>query len=225
MDLTTPKTTRTCLGCKLELPLEQFRWKSKAHNVRMPRCRPCDQAYRKRYYDSGGKAKANAVSAKCRKKKAAAIAAGTYPTETAHQDRACIECKEIKPYTEFRLQSRHMLMRHPRCHACDKGYRAQCYALNKPKFVASKKRRIAVIRQWLNEIKEADPCRDCAKFWPSYVMDFDHLDPSIKVDKISRMVFTASQEEILAEIAKCELVCSNCHRIRTHTRKHTKKKK
>ena len=223
MDLTlSPKTTRTCLGCKLELPLEQFRWRIK-DKVKVPRCGPCDQAYRKRYYDSGGKVKVNATSARSRKKKAVAIAAGEYATEAAHQDRACIECKEVKPYTDFRVQSRYMLLRHPRCRTCDKVYRAECYALNKPQFVESKKRRLAVIRQWLNEIKEADPCTDCAKFWPSYVMDFDHLDPSTKLDKVSRMVFTSSQEEILTEITKCELVCANCHRIRTHNRKKKKK--
>jgi hypothetical protein len=45
-------------------------------------------------------------------------------------------------------------------------------------------------------------------------MDFDHRED--KVEIVSRLLWAnAAKEKILAEIAKCDLVCSNCHRIRT----------
>lgn len=60
---------------------------------------------------------------------------------------------------------------------------------------------------------------DCKREFPSYVMDFDHRDASTKRDTVSNLVAKArSLMAIEAEIAKCDLVCSNCHRIRTHRR-------
>jgi hypothetical protein len=48
-------------------------------------------------------------------------------------------------------------------------------------------------------------------------MQWDHLPGSMKIADVSGMGLY-SKEEILAEIAKCELVCTNCHTIRTGTR-------
>lgn len=60
------------------------------------------------------------------------------------------------------------------------------------------------------------PCADCGNTFPEVCMDFDHRDPSKKLEAISRMVHRAvSWERLEAELAKCDLVCSNCHRIRT----------
>lgn len=45
-------------------------------------------------------------------------------------------------------------------------------------------------------------------------MDFHHLED--KDGTIARMVLSGSKSKIEAEIAKCVLICSNCHRIRHH---------
>jgi hypothetical protein len=45
-------------------------------------------------------------------------------------------------------------------------------------------------------------------------MDFDHRDPSTKVRAVTRMI-NGSIERMLAEAAKCDIVCANCHRLRT----------
>jgi hypothetical protein len=64
---------------------------------------------------------------------------------------------------------------------------------------------------------KTNPCTDCAKSFPSYVMDFDHRDPSEKTLDISLMVKRMfAWETVLAEIAKCDLVCACCHRLRTY---------
>ena len=49
-------------------------------------------------------------------------------------------------------------------------------------------------------------------------MQWDHLPGYEKVGDISADFWDKSREEVLAEIAKCELVCTNCHIIRTFTR-------
>jgi hypothetical protein len=49
------------------------------------------------------------------------------------------------------------------------------------------------------------------------MLDFDHLKD--KKYNISRMIHDGfSWAAIKKEIAKCEVVCANCHRVRTHNR-------
>ena len=64
------------------------------------------------------------------------------------------------------------------------------------------------------------PCMDCGIQYPHYVMDFDHRDGDTKLTTISKMInyHSYSKEKIIEEIEKCDLVCSNCHRIRTYKR-------
>jgi hypothetical protein len=48
-------------------------------------------------------------------------------------------------------------------------------------------------------------------------MDFDHLkDKEMNLSDMIRRGF--GKKKILAEVAKCELVCANCHRLRTFKR-------
>lgn len=69
---------------------------------------------------------------------------------------------------------------------------------------------------------KSKPCADCGNSYPSYVMDFDHRDGEEKLFNIGMMVSTRpSMEAFLAEIAKCDVVCSNCHRIRTWNRRQS----
>jgi hypothetical protein len=49
-------------------------------------------------------------------------------------------------------------------------------------------------------------------------MDFDHIGDD-KTAAINKMVWRpVSEARLRAEIAKCEVVCANCHRERTHRR-------
>lgn len=66
-------------------------------------------------------------------------------------------------------------------------------------------------------MRKAAPCKDCGDSFPSVCMDFDHLPGSTKRKAVAELVNSAdySVKSIFDEINKCELVCSNCHRIRT----------
>lgn len=80
--------------------------------------------------------------------------------------------------------------------------------------VANKQRAYAFVR-----VAKAKPCMDCGVSYPYYVMDFDHRGEDPKIDAVSRLANNgASDERLAAEIAKCDLVCANCHRQRTATR-------
>ena len=67
-------------------------------------------------------------------------------------------------------------------------------------------------KQWFWEYKATLKCNRCPENHPS-TLDFHHLDPEEKENSISNMIRGGkSKEEILEKIAKCEVLCSNCHR-------------
>ncbi len=59
------------------------------------------------------------------------------------------------------------------------------------------------------------PCADCNRTYPPYVMDFDHVR-GVKVANVSEMLGSETTKRLLVEIAKCEVVCANCHRERSY---------
>lgn len=68
----------------------------------------------------------------------------------------------------------------------------------------------------LSEIKQSSGCTDCGENNP-IVLDFDHIRD--KKYNISRMIHDGfSWSSIKKEIEKCQVVCANCHRIRTYNR-------
>lgn len=75
-------------------------------------------------------------------------------------------------------------------------------------------------REEVRKIKEASPCVDCNISYPYYIMHFDHLDSSEKINGVSAILRTGGIGGAIKEIEKCELVCANCHATRTWKRQH-----
>jgi hypothetical protein len=71
---------------------------------------------------------------------------------------------------------------------------------------------------YVQALKNSTPCTDCRKLYPYYVMDFDHLEGSDKLNNVNYLSYTGRIKALKIEIAKCEIVCSNCHRARTYRR-------
>lgn len=67
------------------------------------------------------------------------------------------------------------------------------------------------------EIKGTTPCSDCGLKYPHYVMDFDHVRGKKRFN-IASTSSIPSMRALEEEIAKCDVVCSNCHRHRTFMR-------
>lgn len=93
------------------------------------------------------------------------------------------------------------------------------YKNNKGAYIASLFKQKLLKRDWVNALKETTPCTDCGKNWPYYVMDFDHTSKDKTLNVSAMIAQRYSMESIKAEIVKCELVCSNCHRERSHRRR------
>lgn len=72
---------------------------------------------------------------------------------------------------------------------------------------------------WARALKADKPCVDCGGVFHPAAMAWDHLPGAEKVGDISTLARRSSRERILAEISKCELVCANCHAVRTFERR------
>ena len=108
----------------------------------------------------------------------------------------CKQCGEEKELTAFAVIKDCIDGRRPLCRVCAK--------VND--------------RSVINKLKHV-PCIDCHVLFPPECMDFDHVRGE-KLFNISIGVGTRKGiKTILAEIAKCEVVCANCHRIRTQRRR------
>lgn len=84
------------------------------------------------------------------------------------------------------------------------------YAKMKPVIEKGKARNVAA------RIKrgECHYCKTAVTEENALSFDWDHRDPTEKATGVSKMN-RKSDEEFFAEIAKCDLVCRNCHIIRT----------
>jgi hypothetical protein len=73
-------------------------------------------------------------------------------------------------------------------------------------------------RQVIAAYKVTQGCIDCGYNKDARALEFDHR-PGTKKNRTVASSMYASWEYIWAEIAKCDVVCCNCHAIRTFERK------
>lgn len=109
-------------------------------------------------------------------------------------------------------------------HANDKGveyYNRRCNQCRGKRQYGSPK---VLARKELVEKAKAKPCADCGGVFDPVSMDFDHVDGARKF-LVSSAWRWKSTEAIEEELKKCEVVCSNCHRVRTKVRKQQKGRK
>lgn len=89
---------------------------------------------------------------------------------------------------------------------------------NKEDLYASQERHRNRNKQLLYDFLLEHPCVHCGESDP-IVLEFDHIDSSLKLMTVSRMVSgsTYSWSKIQEEIDKCQVLCANCHRRKTYT--------
>jgi hypothetical protein len=135
----------------------------------------------------------------------------------------CSICNQPKDTEDFNFRDTKTDVRYKHCKECQKELRKESYLRNREYFLNYDKEHAPIRRknrrEFIINFKKGKPCADCDKIYPHYVMDFDHLPQFKKEIKIGQHGNYRSEEALLKEFAKCDLVCSNCHRIRTWNRK------
>lgn len=129
----------------------------------------------------------------------------------------CCWCNQNKNKAEFSRNSRRKDGLQSYCKSCRKEKDSKIYS---PRYAEKRTKRNIRIkkenRTWITDFKNK-PCLDCKIKYPHYVMDFDHRNSSEKKFSVANALRTGgiSLKRIQKEIEKCDLICANCHRIRT----------
>lgn len=115
------------------------------------------------------------------------------------ETKICSKCGKELPLDMFNWRDKSKGTRRADCKECHSKYMKNKYQENK---------------SIVEEIKSQQGCAKCGDTRP-YVLDFHHIDPSTKVERVAKMVsnhYNANNKEIQEEITKCVVLCSNCHR-------------
>lgn len=125
----------------------------------------------------------------------------------------CSKCKEWKEEEEFSWKNKEQGKRHSQCKECRRKADKERYA-NDPSRRQSVKdvhnNQVQFLKEYIKDVKEYSKCAVCGDDrW--YVLDFHHLrDKSFTISRKIRE--GCSLDTIKEEIAKCIVLCANCHR-------------
>jgi hypothetical protein len=126
----------------------------------------------------------------------------------------CSMCDQDLADEEFPRDRRRPSGRAGRCKGCQKILSKAHYERNKEQYRRAGHERNKALFEWFYSYKAGLKCEKCGFSHPA-VLDFHHRDGSDdKIATVSRvLVDTKSKDRVLEEIAKCEVLCANCHRI------------
>lgn len=188
---------KTCTLCNETKEPNQFSKNKRSSDGYQSRCKDCVKSYREQ----------------CKAKNLAT-------DFSSFKELICNKCKKIKSIENFSSKPDNPRGFEYWCKDCVNASKRDNYKEdidNKRKQTnARRAKRIA----WLRTLKSNTPCLDCGKIFDPSCMDYDHvLERGKKIKAVSRMVLeNCSVEEIMEEIAKCDLVCLLCHNRRTEQR-------
>lgn len=190
----------TCLTCLEEKDDEDFYLRNKATGNRFRRCKSCNaKVARKRY---GTDELAYQAGKVVQLEKVAKLTEGK---------KCCVSCLVDKNLSDFYFRSKSKGILQSRCKECQTNSKYEYYLDNKEKISKKQKDRKIEAVQFVNKMKSPG-CSLCDEKEP-VALDFHHLLPANKSDRISSMIRQRKTIlEIQAEIDKCVILCSNCHR-------------
>ena len=131
----------------------------------------------------------------------------------------CYRCQQTKDLTDFHRGRLRADGLQTVCKACRAQMDSERYRVARAAGVPWKRSNPKKVstQAWIVGLKAGQACTDCRRVFPPAAMQWDHLPGTAKIADVSGLR-DRSREAILAEIAKCELVCVNCHTIRTADR-------
>jgi hypothetical protein len=125
----------------------------------------------------------------------------------------CTACKLTKSKADFSADKTKSSGFNSRCKDCQRQLVALHYLKNKEKYREARNRHKDKKRRICDSYK-SKPCCDCDIQYPPWIMQFDHVRGK-KEFTISQSRFDKTLLQLEEEIAKCEVVCANCHAHRT----------
>ena len=111
--------------------------------------------------------------------------------------KTCTKCGESKPLEQFSPKG-------------DR-YRSRC----KPCTTADNMERYTRNKKVLSDMKMERGCERCGYNEHYGALHWDHIDPTTKSFQVGESTSSRGLKALLAEAAKCRVLCANCHAIRT----------
>ena len=113
------------------------------------------------------------------------------------ETKICSKCKKELPIENFNFRNKAKGTRRAECKECHSKFMKDVYKKKKEE---------------IQEIKASHTCAKCGDT-RGYVLDFHHINPENKIDTIARLTSnTYNMDIVKAEMKKCIVLCSNCHR-------------
>ena len=122
--------------------------------------------------------------------------------------KVCKSCDQELPITKYKMRwakGRQAGQRHSMCNRC-------LYVRYTRPEAEQKMREI-------HEYQLKMGCADCGYKEHPAALEFDHRPGTEKLFNIGEKMGVYSRPKLWAEIEKCDVVCANCHNIRTHDRR------
>jgi hypothetical protein len=167
---------------------------------------------------------------------------------TSIPQKTCPRCQRPKPLSDFCNNARRKDGLNSACRACVAIDSKESRERHPPRYISGtqklkrrlekglpgaeearikeRERSVARIAQrrrnnaeWVRSFKIHHGCADCGYNTEPHLLQFDHLPGTVKTANVSALVSeNRSLKKIQAEVAKCEVVCAACHKIRTLAR-------
>lgn len=130
----------------------------------------------------------------------------------------CIKCKIEKPEQDFPITDKKGRRKNT-CKICFNSYRRKLHK-EIPSYRKNAKKRKKLYRKKITdenlpkllEYFKSHPCKACGKTNP-IILEFDHIKK--KKCQVSYIYSRQPWKNVLKEIKKCQVLCSNCHAIKT----------
>src|SRR6266568_7910463 len=130
----------------------------------------------------------------------------------------CGKCRVTKPLSEFHA-SRRSGHQHW-CKSCRREYDAAYWQRTRERRLEKRRQRHAQMAEWNRQLKTQTPCADCGGVFHHAAMTWDHLPGNTKRADVSNLLRRRYSRAVISEeMAKCEVVCANCHAVRTFERR------
>jgi len=137
----------------------------------------------------------------------------------------CTKCNQIKSESEFKFykSGKKKGSRRAWCSDCERSYQNYRYhnrPFEKNRYDETYRRKVYLKQCLFWEYLSLNPCVKCGETNP-LTLHIDHIDP-LKNSKVKRIASMVSNGTAWATVLRaieeqgCQVLCSNCHSIKTH---------
>lgn len=134
----------------------------------------------------------------------------------------CLKCNELKPPSDFYKNKLTKDGLSSSCKVCHNAYTQEWGKKHKKQRYSYRVKSYNKKRSLVTKYKEDSKCKQCGENHPA-CLQFHHRDSKEKEFAIGCSVVNKGMQQLMDEIAKCDVLCANCHMKLHYALKETEK--